>query len=135
MLVATVNGPAPTGFWPKLAPSFWMAVGEAIASPGEVNSWAMNAPFGTIWCTTIVYGPLTVKADGRAGVGVPGGAPLGAGCVGTSHGRLTPFLMAIGPRSRIQLYCTACALNGVPSVNFTPWRRVMVTVLASVLKL
>ena len=80
-----------------------MAVGEAIALAGEVNSWLMKAPFGTIWCTTTVYGPVTVMADGRAGVGVPGGAPFGAGCMATSHGRLTPFLMATGPRSRIQL--------------------------------
>ena len=35
------------------------------------------------------------------------------------------------PRSRSQLKATACALNGVPSVNVTPWRSVMVTVLAS----
>ena len=103
-LDTTVNGPAPTGFWPKFAPSFCRAVGEAIAFSGEVNSWLMKAPFGTVWCTTIVYGPVTWMAPGAGGVGVPGGAPFGAGSMGMSHGVMTvPPLMPTSPRSRSQL--------------------------------
>ena len=77
VLVATMNGPAPTGFWPNDAPSFCRAVGEAIQLAIESNSWLMKAPFGTVWCTTIVYGPVTWMApvSGRLSA-VPGGAAL-----------------------------------------------------------
>src|SRR5579875_910843 len=131
MLFTTSNGPAPTGFWPNCVPSFCTAVGEAIQLAIESKSWLMNAPFGTIWCTTMVYGPVTWMAPGAGGSAVPGGLPFGAGCMAMSHGGLRPFLMAVSPRSRSQFQYTACALNGVPSVNVTPWRRVTVTVLAS----
>ena len=68
----------------------------------ESKSWSMNAPFGAIWCTTIVYGPATWMSPGRAGSAVPGGLPFGAFCSATSHGGLRPFLMQLGPRSRFQ---------------------------------
>ena len=38
-------------------------------------------------------------------------------------------------RSRWMFQTTAAALNGVPSVNLTPWRSVIVIVLASFEKL
>ena len=38
-------------------------------------------------------------------------------------------------RSRWMFHTAAAALNGVPSVNLTPWRRVIVIVLASLEKL
>src|SRR5215472_17452839 len=133
MLLATSNGPAPTGVWPKPFGSFARAVGEAIQLAIGSKSWSMNAPFGAIWCTTIVYGPVTWMAPGAGGSGVKGGLPLGAGSVAIIHGGLRPFLMPIVPRSRCQLSYTALALNGVLSVNFTPWRMLIVTVLASLL--
>ena len=74
-------------------------------------------------------------APGAGGSGVPGGLPFGAGCWAMSQLGLRPLAMPTVPRSRSQLKATACALNGVPSVNFTPWRSVMVTVLASGLNL
>ena len=49
-----MNGPAPTGFWPNVVPSLVSAVGDAIQLGIESKSWSMNAPFGAIWCTTIV---------------------------------------------------------------------------------
>ena len=68
--------------------------------------------------------------------------PLAGGEVGffgfvlaTSHGSEMPAFSASGPMSLFQLYSTACALKGVPSLNFTPWRSVIVTSLASGLKL
>jgi hypothetical protein len=34
-------------------------------------------------------------------------------------------------RSRVKFHATAVALNGVPSLNWTPWRSLIVTVLPS----
>src|SRR3974377_635664 len=99
-LLTTVYGPAPTGFWPNDAPSFATAVGETIQLGIESNSWSMKAPFGRIGCTPTAYGPVTWMAEGRAGSGVPGRLPFGAGCVATSHRGLRPLAMAIGPLSR-----------------------------------
>src|SRR6185437_7109667 len=101
-LLTTTNGPAPTGFWPNPVGFFCKAVGEAIQLGIESKSWSMKAPFGAIWCTTSVYGPGVEMSADRAGSGVPGGLPFGAGCMATSHGGLRPFLIPIGPRSRSQ---------------------------------
>ena len=102
-LVTTVNGPAPTGCWPNDAPSLCRAVGEAIQLAIESNSWLMKAPFGAIWWTTIVYGPVTWMAPATGGVSVPGGAPFGAGCLAMSQFGARPFVMPTVPRSRCQL--------------------------------
>ena len=86
-----MNGPAPTGFWPNDAPSFCRAVGETIQLAIESNSWLMKAPFGAIWWTTIVYGPVTWMAPATGAVSVPGGLPFGAGFLAMSQFGARPF--------------------------------------------
>ena len=126
--LTTVNGPAPTGALANAssAPAFWMAVGEAIQVAIESNSWLMNAAFGTFWCTTTVYGPVAAYA-------LLTGVEVGFfGLVLATFQRSEmPAFWASGPKSRSQLNTTAWALNGVPSLNFTPCRSVIVTSLAS----
>jgi hypothetical protein len=104
-------------------------VGEAIHMAVESNSWLMNAASGTSWWMTRVYGPVASIAPLTGGdVGFSGSV------LATCHGGAMPALTPAGPRSRFQFHSTACALNGVPSLNVTPWRSVIVTVLASGLK-
>ena len=50
-------------------------------------------------------------------------------CLMTGGLRKTGLQVHVAERSRFQLNTTAAALNGVPSENVTPWRRVMFTVL------
>src|SRR5215472_14941674 len=94
VLLATVNGPAPTGCWPNASPFFCKAVGEAIQVAIESNSWSMKAPFGMVWWTTIVYGPVTSMAPLAGGCGAGGapgglgGLPFGGACCAMSHGGL-----------------------------------------------
>src|SRR5215467_6016039 len=64
----------------------------------------MNAPSGALRLIVTVCGPEAVtEVTGQVGLQV--------------HEDL---------RSRWRFHTTAAALNGVPSVNFTPWRRVIV---------
>ena len=73
----------------------------------------MNAPSGAARMICTVYGPVAVTdLTGQVGLQV--------------HADF---------RSRLMFQTTAAALNGVPSVNLTPWRSVSVIVLASLEKL
>src|SRR5690348_17334129 len=100
-----MNGPAPTGlaanaFWPI----FCTAVGEAIQLAIESKIWLVNAPSGALRLICTVDGPVAVtEVTGQVGLQVQ-----------------------LDLRSRLRFHTTASALNGVPSVNFTPWRRVIV---------
>src|SRR5215469_4457991 len=125
----TVNGPAPTGDLANaVSPIFWYAVGEAIQFGKELIIWLMNAPFGTSWWTTIVYGPVACIA-----VGVGGDVGIFGLVRGMSQNGALPDFTPCGPRSRSQSASTAWALNGVPSENVTPWRRLIVTSFTSAL--
>ena len=114
MSLTTMNGPAPTGLAANaFSPIFCTAVGEAIQSAVESKNWLMNAPSGAARVICTVYGPVAVTdLTGQVGLQV--------------HADF---------RSRLMFHATAAALNGVPSVNLTPWRRVSVIVLASLEKL
>src|SRR5437763_12104234 len=100
-----MKGPAPTGlaanaFWPI----FCTAVGEAIQLAIESKIWLVNAPSGALRLICTVDGPVAVtEVTGQVGLQVQ-----------------------LDFRSRLRFHTTASALNGVPSVNFTPWRRVIV---------
>src|SRR5438034_10373304 len=100
-----MKGPAPTGlaanaFWPI----FCTAVGEAIQLAIESKIWLMNGPSGALRLICTVDGPVAVtEVTGQVGLQVQ-----------------------LDFRSRLRFHTTASALNGVPSVNFTPWRRVIV---------
>ena len=85
-------------------PIFCTAVGEAIQLAIESKIWSMNAPSGALRLIVTAIGPDEVtEVTGQVGLQV--------------HGDF---------RSRLRFHTTASALNGVPSVNFTPWRRVLV---------
>src|ERR1700759_3795625 len=95
------------------SPIFCTAVGEAIQSAVESKMWLMNAPSGAARTICTAYGPVAVTdLTGQVGLQV--------------HADF---------RSRLMFHTTASALNGVPSVNLTPWRSVIVIVLASFEKL
>src|SRR5437764_14756410 len=108
VLLATMNGPAPTG-WSRncFSPSFFTAVGEAIQSAVESMKELMIDAYTVASLMTTVLSPCAViDLTGHMGLQVQGDF-----------------------RSRLMFHTTASALNGVPSVNFTPCRRLMVTVL------
>ncbi len=78
--------------------------GPAPTGAVESKIWLMNAPSGAARTICTVYGPVAVTdLTGQVGLQV--------------HADF---------RSRLMFHTTASALNGVPSVNFTPWRRVIV---------
>ena len=123
-----MNGPAPIGFLANACSlCFWTAAGDTIQVPIESYSWLMNAAFGRAWCTTTVYGPVAAYAP-------PLGVELGFFGSTLATGQFSagaPDFATSGPKSRFQLKMTAWALNGVPSLNVTPCRSVIVTSLAS----
>jgi hypothetical protein len=89
------------------SPIFFSAVSDAIHEKFESWSWLTNAPSGAArFTTTVVSFGAVIVLTGMTGLHVQGVA-----------------------RSLFQLAATAWALNGVPSVNFTPERTVIVTVL------
>src|SRR6266704_388732 len=100
-----MNGPAPTGLAANaFSPVFCTAVGEAIQLAIESKIWSMNAPSGALRLICTADGPVAVtEVTGQVGLQVQEDL-----------------------RSRLRFHTTASALNGVPSVNFTPWRRVIV---------
>ena len=79
-------------------------MGEAIQLAIESKIWLVNAPSGALRLICTVDGPVAVtEVTGQVGLQVQ-----------------------LDFRSRLRFHTTASALNGVPSVNFTPWRRVIV---------
>ena len=99
-----VNGPAPTGWVPNDAPSFLIAVGEAMNS----SCWAtvrLKLLSGAASVTCNVVG-LTTFID-----------LITFAALATAE---------VGALSRAQLNSTAAASYGVPSENFTPGRSVSV---------
>jgi hypothetical protein len=108
LLLVTLNGPAPTGLILNFfSPTFFRAVGDAIQLALESKNELVIAPYGAVKLSTTVSGPSVVTdLTGHVGLQV--------------HGDL---------RSRLMLKATASASNVVPSVNFTPARSLILTVL------
>src|SRR5215467_9825997 len=124
MSLTTVNGPAPTGYCANcFALSLLTAVGDAIQLVIASNIWLMNAPSGWFSLTT------TVDASGVVITPALGGEPGAFGFTrSTGH---CGAQVQVALRSRVKFQATAAALNGVPSLNWTPWRSLIVTVLPS----
>src|SRR5437870_2693671 len=96
-----MNGPTQTGFVPKSLPSLATCVGDN-TTPSVVARVAVSGVNGVFRWITTVYGPgaVTVSTDEKS-------------------------LARDEPGSEIMRWIvvtTACALNGVPSLNSTPCR-------------
>jgi hypothetical protein len=83
----------------------------------------MNAPSGWFSLTTTVEASgVVITPDLTAELGVFGSTRSMGHCGTQVHSDV---------RSRLKFQATAAALNGVPSLNWTPWRSLIVTVLPS----
>ena len=104
---ANCHGPTHTGAVPKLSPSFFTAVGDS-GIPARSVSCASSGEYGALSRSRTVSGSTTSTASTGA----------------SSLARLDPFSV----RWRSSENFTASASIGVPSLNFTPARSLMVTV-------
>ena len=96
-----MNGPTPIGSVPKFVPSFVSWVGDITIPSFVARIWSSGVKRWFRWITT-VYGPLAVtEAIGERSL------------ARFELGRLM---------SRSSEVTTACALNGVPSLNRIPLR-------------
>ncbi len=102
------HGPTHTGAVPNFSPSFWTAAGDT-GMPARSASWAVSGAKGAF------RRRRTVRAS-TASTAVTESSSLR---------RLEPFMV----RCRSRDDRTASAVIGVPSLNFTPGRSLMVTVL------
>src|SRR5258705_3425211 len=99
-----MKGPAPTGLAANaFTPIVCTAVGEAIQLAIESKIWSMNAPSGALRLICTADGLVAVtEVTGQVGLHVQ-----------------------LDFRSRLRFHTTASALYGVPSVNFTHYRTVI----------
>ena len=102
------HGPTHTGAVPNFSPSFLSAAGE-IGMPARSASWAVSGENGAFSFSRTVRGSTTSTAVTDS----------------SSLRRLEPFIS----RWRSSENFTASAVMAVPSLNFTPGRSLMVTVL------
>src|ERR1700730_8790362 len=117
-----MKGPAPTGSCANaFSPILLNEVSEMIQFGIESNIWLMNAPSGTARLTWMVVGLTTLMTLAAGGDGVPLRLVRA-----TVH---SAAQVHDDSRSRVQFHLTTSAVSGDPSVNLTPGRRSIETVL------